>query len=116
MIACTHATFLEPKSILYINFRGKLGFTDSKRVARAAVELPAGSVSSAVLAAETQTPLTGCTLQKGLAQVTLTDVLTINTFCLCDLRRCHRFEKDSYRAKRLRTNECGGGTGKCLRA
>lgn len=87
-MACPHATFLEPKSILHKNFRGKLGFTDSERVARAAVELPAGSVSSAALAAETQTPLSGCTLQKGLAQVTLTDVLTIDTFCLCDLGRC----------------------------
>lgn len=106
-MARTHTTFLEPKSILYINFRGKLGFTDSKRVAQAAVELPAGSVSSAVLAAETQTPLTGCTLQKGLAQVTLTDVLTINTLRLCDLRRCHRFGKDGYRVKHLRTNERG---------
>lgn len=42
VMACTHTTFLEPKSILYINFRGKLGFTDSKRVARSAVELASG--------------------------------------------------------------------------
>lgn len=106
-MACAHATFLEPKSILYINCWGNLGFTDSQQVARAAVELPAGSVSSVMLAAETQTPLTGCTLQRGLAQVTLTDVLTINTFCLCDIRDCLQLEKGCCQGTRLRTNEQG---------
>lgn len=37
----------------------------------------------------------------------LTDILTINTFCLCDLSRCQGFEKGCWCVTCLQTNEQG---------